>query len=56
MIDGKHLIVCGLMAMGVFAEIRNGFERLCKYNIFVFQIWVKKNTAVIRCLEMYVSI
>ena len=29
---------------GVFAEIRNGFECFCKCNIFVFQIWVKKNS------------
>ena len=38
--------VFGLMVMGVFAEIRNGFECFCKCNIFVFQIWVKKNSVV----------
>ena len=32
------------MVMGVFAEIRNGFECFCKCSIFVFQIWVKKNS------------
>ena len=34
----------GLLVMSVFAEIRNGFECFCKCNIFVFQIWVKKNS------------
>ena len=38
--------VFGLMVMGVFAEIRNGFECFCKCIIFVFQIWVKKNSVV----------
>ena len=28
--------VWGLMVMGVFAEIRNGFECFCKCSIFVF--------------------
>ena len=32
------------MVMGVSAKIRNGFECFCKCNIFVFQIWVKKNS------------
>ena len=32
------------MVMGLFAEIRNGFECFCKCNIFVFQIWVKQNS------------
>ena len=36
--------VFGLMVMGVSAKIRNGFECFCKCNIFVFQIWVKKNS------------
>ena len=44
------------MVMGVFAEIRNGFERFCKCNIFVFQIWVKKNSVVFWYLGMYVSL
>ena len=35
------------MAMGVFAEIRNGFECFCKCNIPVFLIWVKKNSSVL---------
>ena len=39
--------VFGLMVMGVLAEIRNGFECFCKCNIFVFQIWVKKNSSVL---------
>ena len=30
------------MVMGVFAEIRNGFECFCKCNIFVFQILGKE--------------
>ena len=34
------------MVMSVLAEIRNGFECFCKCNIFVFQIWVKKNSVV----------
>ena len=42
------------MVMGVFAEIRNGFECFCKCNIFVFQIWVKKNYVVFWYLGMYV--
>ena len=37
----------GLVVMDVFAEIRNGFECFCKCNIFVFQIWVKKNSSVL---------
>ena len=49
-------IVFGLMVMGVFAEIRNGFECFCKCNIFVFQVWVKKNSVVFWYLGMYVSI
>ena len=32
------------MVMGMFAEIMNGFECFCKCNLFVFQIWVKKNS------------
>ena len=39
--------VFGLMAMSVFAEIRNRFESFCKCNIFVFQIWVKKNSSIL---------
>ena len=34
------------MVMGVFAEIRNRLECFCKCNIFVFQIWVKKNSVM----------
>ena len=58
MIDGKYVLnsVVGLMVMGVFAEIRNGFECFCKCNILVFQIWVKKNSVVFWYLGMYVSI
>ena len=41
--------VCGLMVMGVFAEIRNGFECFCKCNILVFRIWVKKNSSILVC-------
>ena len=32
--------------MGVFAEIRNGFECFCKCNIFVFQIRVTNNCSI----------
>ena len=58
MIDGKYVLnsVVGLMVMGVFAEIRNGFECFCKCNILVFQIWVKKNSVVFWYLEMHVLI
>ena len=34
------------MVLGVFAEIRNRLECFCKCNIFVFQIWVKKNSVM----------
>ena len=44
------------MVMVVFAEIRNGFECSCKCNIFVFQIWVQKNSLVFRYLEMHILI
>ena len=44
------------MVMGVFAEIRIGFESFCKCNIFIFQIWVKKNSVVFWYLEMHVLI
>ena len=47
--------VFGLMVMGVFAEICNGFDCFSKCNIFVFQIWIKKNSVVFRNLGMYVS-
>ena len=47
MMDGKILnSVFGLMVVGVFAEIRNRLECFCKCNIFVFQIWVKKNSVM----------
>ena len=46
--------------MGVFAEIKNGFECYFKCNIFVFQIWVKKNSGILIfgnvCLNIVVRI
>ena len=48
------------MVMGVFAEIRKGFECFCKCNIFVFQIWVKKNCSILvfenACFDILVRI
>ena len=32
------------MVVCVFAKLRNGCECFCKCNIFVFKIWVKKNS------------
>ena len=46
--------VFGLMVMGVFAEIRNGFECFYKCNIFCFQIWVN-NSVVFWYSGMYVT-
>ena len=44
----------------MFAEIRNGFECFRKCNIFVFQIWVKKNSGILIfgnvCLNIVVRI